>query len=47
MIESYRLARRRLGKTGLRGGQLDEAPKAYRTFREKEDGCIKVMLLPN
>jgi threonine dehydrogenase-like Zn-dependent dehydrogenase len=26
--------------------QLDEAPEAYRTFREKEDECIKVVLTP-
>lgn len=25
---------------------LDEAPKAYKTFRDKEDGCIKVVLKP-
>jgi threonine dehydrogenase-like Zn-dependent dehydrogenase len=25
---------------------LDEAPGAYETFRDKEDGCIKVMLRP-
>lgn len=25
---------------------LDEAPQAYRTFREKQDGCIKVVLKP-
>jgi len=25
---------------------LDEAPAAYRTFRDKEDGCIKVVLNP-
>ena len=23
---------------------LDEAPRAYETFRQKEDGCIKVVL---
>ena len=26
---------------------LDEAPAAYRTFRDKEDGCIKVVLKPH
>jgi threonine dehydrogenase-like Zn-dependent dehydrogenase len=26
---------------------LDEAPGAYRTFRAKEDGCIKVVLTPD
>jgi threonine dehydrogenase-like Zn-dependent dehydrogenase len=26
--------------------RLDDAPKAYRTFRDKEDGCIKVFLTP-
>jgi threonine dehydrogenase-like Zn-dependent dehydrogenase len=26
---------------------LDEAPDAYKTFREKEDNCIKVVLRPN
>jgi threonine dehydrogenase-like Zn-dependent dehydrogenase len=26
---------------------LREAPEAYRTFRDKEDGCIKVVLLPS
>ncbi len=25
---------------------LDEAPKMYQTFRDKEDGCIKVVLKP-
>ena len=25
---------------------LDEAPEMYKTFREKEDGCIKVVLKP-
>jgi threonine dehydrogenase-like Zn-dependent dehydrogenase len=25
---------------------LDDAPKAYRTFRDKQDGCIKVVLDP-
>ena len=27
-------------------GTLDEAPGLYRTFRDKADGCIKVMLQP-
>jgi threonine dehydrogenase-like Zn-dependent dehydrogenase len=26
---------------------LDEGPEMYRTFREKEDGCIKVVLKPD
>jgi threonine dehydrogenase-like Zn-dependent dehydrogenase len=26
--------------------KLDEAPRAYKTFRDKEDGCIKVVLKP-
>jgi threonine dehydrogenase-like Zn-dependent dehydrogenase len=26
---------------------LDEAPKMYKTFRDKEDGCIKVVLKPH
>lgn len=26
--------------------KLDEAPAAYRTFRDKQDGCIKVVLTP-
>jgi threonine dehydrogenase-like Zn-dependent dehydrogenase len=25
---------------------LDQAPEAYETFRNKEDGCIKVVLNP-
>lgn len=25
---------------------LDDAPQAYRTFRDKQDGCIKVLLKP-
>jgi threonine dehydrogenase-like Zn-dependent dehydrogenase len=25
---------------------LDDAPGAYKTFRDKEDGCIKVVLKP-
>src|SRR5439155_26600644 len=26
--------------------RLDEAPAAYETFRDKQDGCIKVVLRP-
>jgi threonine dehydrogenase-like Zn-dependent dehydrogenase len=26
---------------------LEEGPELYRTFRDKEDGCIKVVLQPN
>jgi len=26
---------------------LDQAPQAYKTFRDKEDGCIKVVLKPH
>jgi threonine dehydrogenase-like Zn-dependent dehydrogenase len=25
---------------------LEEAPAAYKTFRDKQDGCIKVVLKP-
>ena len=25
---------------------LDEAPKHYKTFRDKQDGCIKVVIKP-
>jgi threonine dehydrogenase-like Zn-dependent dehydrogenase len=25
---------------------LAEAPKAYETFRDKKDGCIKVVIRP-
>jgi threonine dehydrogenase-like Zn-dependent dehydrogenase len=25
---------------------LEEGPELYRTFRDKEDGCIKVVLKP-
>ena len=25
---------------------LQEAPQAYKTFRDKKDGCIKVVLKP-
>jgi threonine dehydrogenase-like Zn-dependent dehydrogenase len=25
---------------------LEQAPKAYQTFRDKQDGCIKVVLKP-
>jgi threonine dehydrogenase-like Zn-dependent dehydrogenase len=25
---------------------IDEAPQGYRMFREKQDGCIKVILKP-
>ena len=25
---------------------LADAPQAYKTFRDKEDGCIKVVLIP-
>jgi threonine dehydrogenase-like Zn-dependent dehydrogenase len=26
---------------------LDEGPELYKTFRDKKDGCIKVVLKPN
>lgn len=26
--------------------KLEDAPKAYKTFRDKEDGCIKVVVKP-
>ena len=26
---------------------LDEAPEMYKTFRDKRDGCIKVVMKPN
>jgi len=26
---------------------LDKAPEMYKTFRDKEDGCIKVVLKPH
>ena len=26
---------------------LDKGPEMYKTFRDKQDGCIKVMLQPN
>jgi threonine dehydrogenase-like Zn-dependent dehydrogenase len=26
--------------------ELDEAPQAYRMFRDKQDECIKVVLKP-
>ena len=26
---------------------LEEGPEAYKTFRDKEDGCIKVVIRPN
>jgi threonine dehydrogenase-like Zn-dependent dehydrogenase len=26
--------------------KLDDAPAAYKSFRDKEDGCIKVVLKP-
>jgi threonine dehydrogenase-like Zn-dependent dehydrogenase len=26
---------------------LDQAPEMYKTFREKEDGCIKVVMKPH
>jgi len=26
--------------------RLEEAPDAYRTFRDKKDGCVKVVLRP-
>jgi threonine dehydrogenase-like Zn-dependent dehydrogenase len=26
---------------------LDDAPEMYKTFRDKQDGCIKVVLKPN
>ena len=25
---------------------LDDAPQAYRMFRDKQDGCVKVVLKP-
>ncbi len=35
-----------LAMAGLNRLGLEDAPEAYRTFREKEDGCIKVVLKP-
>jgi threonine dehydrogenase-like Zn-dependent dehydrogenase len=26
---------------------LDEAPEGYAKFRDKQDGCIKIVLKPN
>jgi threonine dehydrogenase-like Zn-dependent dehydrogenase len=26
---------------------LDDAPKMYKTFRDKKDGCIKVVMKPS
>ena len=26
---------------------LDQGPEMYKTFRDKQDGCVKVMLQPN
>ena len=26
--------------------KLEQAPEGYKTFRDKKDGCIKVMLQP-
>ena len=26
---------------------LQQAPEMYKTFRDKQDGCVKVMLQPN
>jgi threonine dehydrogenase-like Zn-dependent dehydrogenase len=26
---------------------LEEGPNAYKTFRDKEDGCVKVVIRPN
>ena len=26
--------------------KLEQAPEAYKTFRDKKDGCIKVVLRP-
>ncbi|HQT47704.1 MAG TPA: zinc-dependent alcohol dehydrogenase [Acidocella sp.] len=28
-------------------GTLDDAPELYKTFRDKQDGCVKVVLKPN
>ena len=28
------------------GFSLDDAPNAYKTFRDKKDGCVKVVLTP-
>ena len=27
--------------------KLEDAPEAYKTFRDKKDGCIKVVIEPN
>ena len=27
--------------------RLDEGPELYKTFRDKQDGCIKVVMKPN
>jgi len=26
---------------------LDDAPEMYRTFRDKQDGCVKVVMKPH
>jgi threonine dehydrogenase-like Zn-dependent dehydrogenase len=26
---------------------LEEGPEAYKTFRDKQDGCVKVVIRPN
>jgi threonine dehydrogenase-like Zn-dependent dehydrogenase len=28
-------------------GKLEDGPELYKTFRDKKDGCIKVVLRPN
>jgi threonine dehydrogenase-like Zn-dependent dehydrogenase len=27
--------------------RLEDGPQMYKTFRDKEDGCIKVVMSPN
>jgi threonine dehydrogenase-like Zn-dependent dehydrogenase len=47
LLEHVRAGRIRPREVFTHRLPLDEAPRAYRTFARKQDGCIKVALFPN
>ena len=47
LLAAHRERRHRSVVRGYTPGPLDEAPRMYRTFRDKQDGCIKVVLKPH
>jgi threonine dehydrogenase-like Zn-dependent dehydrogenase len=47
LLDHIRQGRIRPSKVFTHRVPLEEAPKAYHTFAQKKDGCIKVALFPN